>query len=114
MSRTKVTRAQAEKVLQAVRDKFPAYVGHEGGVEPVLMEDYAWSGNPAPFAVVWEEGPCSWACLFTAGGADEEMVELAKEFGATVTPVEPYVQTREVYVEPMTGWALGVYAGDQS
>jgi hypothetical protein len=87
----------AEKALNAVKRTFKGwYDGPEDG--PQLVKDWDWVG-PTPYAIVWEGGPYDWAMLASGGGRDE--------VGAKVEPI----RVDGVFLEPVTGWALGVYPG---
>lgn len=87
----------AEKALNAVKRTFKGWIdGPEYG--PKLVKDWDWVG-PTPYAIVWEEGPYDWAMLASGGGRTE--------FGSKVEPVK----VDGVFLEPVTGWALGVYPG---
>lgn len=120
---TTVTRAQAERVLEAVREAFAGYAfewdddGERGAPRadgPTLYEpgfhDRGWT-------VAWEGGPFEWTVLFPHGGVDEEMTELvaqaAAEFG--FEPREsrvPDVSDRlpaGVGVEPLNHWAVAIF-----
>lgn len=89
----------ADKVLRLVRDRFKGWFdGPEDG--PELRKDWDFLGTgPTPYAIVWEGGPYDWAMLATGGGRGE--------FGFEVEPVK----VDGVFLEPITGWALGVYPG---
>lgn len=94
-TRVQVRKRDADKALAAVKHRFKAwYDKPEYG--PQLIKDFNWSG-PTPYAIVWEGGPYDWAILATGGGRDD--------FGFTVEPV----RVDGVFLEPITGWALGVY-----
>lgn len=120
MSRTAtptVTRQQAEAVLQAIRTQFSAYVQAEGITEellrplsdddlPQLVEDY----DGAPFAIVWESNsPYEWAYRVFEGGVDEEMTELASEFGGGVVRTPAVTEPEGVHCEPLMSFILGIY-----
>lgn len=99
----KVTKAQAEKVLRAVKTQAKPWVD-AGGDGPILVKDFDWAGVTAPWAVVWEGGPYDWAILFPYGGIEEE-------FGFRMRDVSPLVP-KEVFVEAAASWALGIYPAD--
>ena len=81
-----VRKRDAEKVLAAVKRKFAPYIA-AGYDPPVLLKDWDWTGyGGAPYTIVWEGGPYDWA------------VELG------------WVNVPGVFAEPITGWALGLYA----
>lgn len=95
---TKVTvrKRDADKALTAVKSRFKGWFdGPDDG--PKLVKDWAWIGSPAPYAIVWEEGPYDWAMLATGGGRTE--------FGFAVEPV----RVDGLFLEPATGWALSIY-----
>ena len=111
----KVTRQHAEKVLEAIKAAFPAYVkefpkGEDGRSDydadlvpitdpqrlPFITE---YEGH---FEIVWEDGsPYGWTYNFPQGGVDEE-------FGFPVKDVSEMIP-RGVYVEPMNGYSVGVF-----
>jgi hypothetical protein len=111
-ARKNVTRRDAEKVLAAVKAQLG--YGSEGisdeewhsayGAGPQIMEnwDFMGYGNPAPFSIVWEEGPYEWAIGFPYGGVDPE-------FGLRRKSVEDLVPDH-VWTESTTSWAIGIYS----
>lgn len=113
-TKTKVTKAQATRVLRAVEKRFGAWLdGNEN--DPKLLMDFEWGywGYSTP-AVVWEGGPYDWTIAFTGGGlTDEERAmegEIKELFGATVKHKQPEpAKVEGVFLEPITGWALGIY-----
>jgi hypothetical protein len=107
-TKTNVTKGDAEKVLAAVRKQYAAYLdGVEG---PVLLKDWNWTGyGAARWSVVWEGGPYEWAVNFGDSGVDEELAELAAEFGLSPVRFKPYPIPDTVWTEPVTGWALAIY-----
>ena len=90
----KVTRAKAQKVLTAVRASFGVAAGEEG---PALVMAWDWTGRGAHPAIVWEGGPYDWAILASGGGRDE--------WGLVHQPVE----VPGTFLEPVTGWARGIW-----
>lgn len=105
-TRTRVTKAEAEKVLSAVKRAFPAWARGKGAVGPKLVKDWNWGftySHDYDWAIVWEEGsPYNWTYLFPHGGTDEE-------FGGR----HPAVTLPDgVWVEPVTGWAIAIYPDD--
>lgn len=111
-TKSKIRKGDALTVLAAVRTRFGITAADQYG--PVLAENFTWVGS-APYAIVWEEGPFEWAMAFTGGGISEEdaemCAELNAEFGADLKPAghPAYEAPAGVYVEPLTGWALGLY-----
>jgi len=99
-TRVKVTKRDAERVLAAVKKAYGAWI-MEGDRGPVLMKDYAAWNSPAPYAVVWEEGPFEWTFNFPFGGIEEE-------FGSNVADVSAAIP-KAVFCEAMTSWCLGIY-----
>ena len=84
----KPTKAQAEKVLRAVQDKYG--VSDEYG--PKLVMDFDWFGYGGKPTIVWEGGPYEWAieCSFSL------LNVLADDMP-------------DVWLEPATNWALSIY-----
>lgn len=78
-----VSRADAETIQGRVEKRYGAGDG-TGWDGPKLLEDWDWVGDPAPYSLVWEEGPDDWA-------------------------FEDWDAGLNVYVEPITSWALGIY-----
>lgn len=117
-TRVKVRKADAEKVLAAVKARYKGWFDKpEDG--PQLLKDYDYLGlGPAPYAVLWEGGPHEWAIAFTAGDTTEEersmLVDAAGEFGIPYDPpAEELTPTipDEVFCEPVTSFILGIYDG---
>lgn len=90
----KVTSSRAQKVLEAVRAAFGVQDGEDG---PVLTMSWDWAGSGSSPAIVWEGGPYDWAILASGGGRDEWGIE------------HQPVRVSGVFLEPVTGWALGIY-----
>lgn len=100
-TKVRVKKADAEKVLAAVKRQFKPWID-AGMAGPRLVKDYSWSdiGNPAPYAIVWEDGsPYEWCFLFPYGGVEEE-------FGFNVKAVEI---PKSVFTEPIFSFILGIY-----
>ncbi|MGV8972212.1 MAG: hypothetical protein ACOH10_07805 [Rhodoglobus sp.] len=99
MTKVAVRKADADRVLAAVRRQFAGWLdpADEGG--PQLVKDFDWGAGPAPYAVIWEGGPYDWAMLAGEGGIEEE-------FGAKIKAV---VFPKTVFCEPYTGWALAIW-----
>ena len=145
---TTVAREAAEAVLAAVRKQFRNHCATHAEIaemfaddpelvatlttkrdgtpkpeapQPKLVENWQFThrDDPAPFAIVWEEGPYEWAYNAIHGGVDEEMTalmaEAAAEFGGTapVAKIAAADPITGVETEPITGWALGVYAATE-
>lgn len=96
---TKVTKRQAEKVLASIKRQWKTYL--DAGYEPpVLIMDWDWFGDGGGRpAIIWEGGPFEWALFANFGGKDE--------FGFDVAEAD--YDRDEVFVEPLTTWALGIY-----
>lgn len=106
-----VKKRDADKVLAAIRRQFAGWI-EPGQPEqgPKLVKDFDWYGG-APYAIVWEEGPYEWTFTAGEGGIDEEMTSLAREFDPKAVVKTKAVKFPDtVFVEPVTGWALGIYA----
>lgn len=100
MAKVVVRKADADKVLAAVRRQFAGWIEPgDPASGPTLVKDFDWDCGVAPYAVVWEGGPYEWPMLAGEGGVDEE-------FGFKIKAVE---FPKTVFVEPYTGWALGIY-----
>jgi|PlaIllAssembly_1097288.scaffolds.fasta_scaffold01795_13 hypothetical protein len=100
------TKAQATKVLNALKRQRAAYIdGPDSG--PKLVENWDWLGNGSDYiarwSIVWEEGPYEWSYLFPFGGIDEE-------FGFHVANVSDAIP-EGFYSEAITSWAIGLYEG---
>jgi hypothetical protein len=102
MATKTITRKDAEKVLAAILEQH-AWAKEPGFDQPIIVEDWAWDGGPAPFAIVWEGGAFEWTYLFPYGGIDAE-------FGTKTKDVSSKIPA-DIYVEPITSWALGIYPG---
>lgn len=100
--RREPTKAQATKVLNALRRQCAAWID-EGDTGPELKRDWDWtgSGDPARWSIVWEEGPFQWSYLFPFGGRDEE-------FGFKLADVSDAVP-EGFFVEAITSWAVALY-----
>lgn len=93
------TKRQAEQVVAALVRQYPRSV-----TRPTLVRDWDWFGTgTSPWAIVWEEGPHDWAHVFPYGGRSEE-------FGREVSEVR---LPAGVWVEPITGWAIGLYRDEE-
>ena len=101
-TRTTITRRDAEKALAALTAQAGAWIDGNG-VAPKIVENFDWlgSGHPAPFAIVWEEGPYNWTYLFPFGGIEEE-------FGFRLPDVSDQLPGH-LFAEAITGWAVGLY-----
>lgn len=98
-----VRKADATKVLNAVKAAFRPWIDDDA-TGPTLVKNWSWTGiSAAPYAILWEEGPYEWTHLFPFGGIEEE-------FGSRIKSVEGRVP-ESVFVEPITSWAIGVYEG---
>jgi hypothetical protein len=103
-TRTRVTKREAERTLNAVKRMFRAYITEGYGPELRKNWDWGWTvERHYDWAIVWEEGsPYNWTYLFPEGGVDEE-------FGGRHTGVE---LPDGVWTEAITGWALAIYPKD--
>lgn len=100
MAKTRVTEREAQAVLREVRKQFAPYfeaVTLDSGAVlaategPTLMMEFDWTGTgPCP-AIVWEGGPYEWVYQFTEAQFEKRMIG------------------KRVFIEPITGWALGMY-----
>ncbi len=99
--RKEPTKAQATKVLNAVKKQCAAWID-EGDTGPKLVRDWDWTGHgSARWSIVWEEGPYQWSYLFPFGGIDEE-------FGFKLPDVSAAIP-EGFYSEAITGWAIGLF-----
>jgi hypothetical protein len=99
-TRKNPTKAEATKVLTAVKRAFKPWL--DGNDGPTLIENWDWTGTGGTrWSVVWEEGPYEWAYLFPFGGIDEE-------FGFRVADVSSAIPAG-FYSEAITSWAIGLY-----
>lgn len=107
---SKVTEAQARKVLKQINDKLnPVFEGERFYTEPTLSLD--WDGH---VAILWEEGPDDWAFHLdgSPSESDYELYEqMNQEFGGNLKP-----KTRKavefpkgVYGEPFYSFVLCLY-----
>jgi len=103
-------RSTAERALQAVREQFAAYLDDDCDPGPQLYADWAWNGDPAPYAIVWEGGPFEWPQLVPDGGVDQDLTALAQDVapGAVVHAPEATGWPPGTWAEPITGFALAV------
>jgi len=99
------SKAQATKVLAAVKAKWAAY--EDDGYPPKLLEDF----DGRKWTIVWEEGPYQWSYSpIDEVTLDEELTALANDFGGTGP-----VYTRAValppgvWVEPINHYSVGIY-----
>lgn len=83
-----VTAIRAAKVQRVVAEiMFRKYGETE---DYPVVEDFDWTSGPPCWAIVSEEGPYDWA------------MEIAFD-------VQEAVDELGLFVEPITGWALGIY-----
>lgn len=109
--RVPVLKRDAERALASVRRMFRSWID-AGTEEPVLVRNYdPGFGAPAPFAILWEGGPFDWAITATLGGINEEEATLVREFGGEPKRWVP-LTLDNVFLEPITGWSLGIYPED--
>jgi hypothetical protein len=121
-----VTRKQAEQVLENVKRRYRVMLESDGTYAPQppqLFEnlDFMGTGHPAPFAVVWKEGPYEWAYRFVNGGFDEELAltvgeylgeeETRRRARAGCFTEEAFQDPEGVHVDCVTSWVLGIYEG---
>lgn len=100
MATKTITLKDAEKVLAVLLAQHPG-AKEIGFDQPMIIEDWSWTGDPAPFAILWEGGPFEWTYLFPHGGIDAE-------FGTKTKDVSSKIPAH-IYVEPITSWAIGIY-----
>ncbi len=94
------TKAQATKVLNAVKRQHRAYLTDR--CQPKLMRDWDFLGyGSTRWSIVWEEGPYDWAYLFPYGGIEPE-------FGFRLADVSAAIP-EGFYAEAITSWAIGLY-----
>jgi|688.fasta_scaffold193739_2 hypothetical protein len=79
----KVTKAQATSVLKQVCDHYG--IKPDSRNAPKLIMDFDWLGHGGQPHIVWEEGPYDWALRHWEA------------------------QSADVFLEPMTSWALGIF-----
>jgi hypothetical protein len=125
-----VTRKQAEQVLAAIKKRYAGLLETDPELPslrpwppPKLIENWDFlDSGPTPWAIVWEEGPDEWAYRAAMGGLDEEVCHLAAdEIGRSKVArkvrdegfamEEPLQVLKNVHLEPVTTWALGIYEG---
>jgi hypothetical protein len=98
----KITRKQAEAVLQSVEAQFARYI--EPGYGPKLMDE-DW--DEGFWAIVWEEGaPYEWTLAAEVGGTDEELSVLR---GERVDIPAAASWPKGVFAEPVNNCVLGLY-----
>lgn len=107
-TKTQVSEAQAQAVLEAIRNQFRGYIDAlEAG--PVLIPDL-----DREWTIVWEEGsPYDWPFML-GGGVDVDMVNMMTEFMSEADAVkgathQPTVFPAGVYVEPVNHISVGIY-----
>lgn len=107
--RKTVTRRDADRVLAALCRQYGVTPGDR--LAPTVCENWDWGyGSPAPFAIVWEEGPYEWAHRFPEGGIDEEATyEIQDLAPGTVVRTAPAKIPSHIFVEAITSWAVGLY-----
>lgn len=94
------TKAQASKVLAAVRAQYKSWI-LPGDTGPLLVRDwkfYDW--DTTRWSIVWEEGPYQWTYMFPHGGIEEE-------FGSRVKDVSDRLPAG-VWAEACNSFALSV------
>lgn len=96
-----LTKRQAEAAFRQFKIQFKAFLPEEGYEHgPQLIKDWDWlESGPTTWAIVWEEGPTDWALLFPGGGT--------LEYGGELKPAPR--MSPDVFVEPVTGWSVGLY-----
>lgn len=110
---TNVTKAKAQRVLEAVKTRYPEYASI---TQPLLFPGSHEGMSDDSWVISWEEGPYEWAYNFTSGGVDEEVFELAQAAGLNgprarelaATEAAPAIEG--VFLEPVNTFTLGVYA----
>jgi hypothetical protein len=108
--RKTVTRRDADRVLAALCHQYG--ITPDDHSAPVVIEewDFLTYGNPAPFAIVWEEGPYEWAYRFPEGGIDEEATYGIQDIApGTVVRTAAAKIDPHIFVEAITSWAVGLY-----
>ena len=119
-TRKTVTKRDAERVLHAIREAFPAYCykytedGKRGELDPNVEQPKVYEPGTQSdgWTIAWEGGPYSWTMLFPHGGIDEEMTAMAREFDpdhvSRVADVSHLVPDH-LFVEPVNHWLVGIY-----
>ena len=82
LKQKKVTKAQAISVHKQICKEYGWALDDKHG--PKLIMDFDWLGYGGQPHIVWEEGPFEWALKFRTAKVN-------------------------VFLEPMTNWALGIY-----
>lgn len=110
-----ITKAQATKAYRAICERLgeepqPVADGTLGNRwaysgKPTLVRDWDWTG--ARWSVVWEEGPYDWT-MGLNGGFTEASYMVAEARGTAPKP-EPVLDLPGIMLEPVTGWAVGLY-----
>ena len=119
-TRKSVTKRDAERVLNAIREAFPAYCyrydddGKRGDLDPTVDQPkiYEPGFHDTGWTIAWEGGPYAWTLLFPYGGIDEEMTAMARAFGSEqVSRVDDvsHLVPDHVLVEPANHWLIGLY-----
>jgi hypothetical protein len=76
-----ITKAIAEKALEAVTKRYQKMIDECGLEKPVLISDY---DEFTPWLISWEAGPFEWALRVCNGGINEEIYDtLRYEFNAS-------------------------------
>lgn len=113
---SKPTVKQAEKVVEAIKKAFPAYVttfaldadgktDYENMVpvtDPQRLPRIRTDWDGCDVAIVWEDcSPYGWAHNFPFGGVDEE-------FGGTIDDVSAMLPPG-IHAEAITSYAVAIY-----
>jgi hypothetical protein len=96
----KVSRADAEKVLAAVKRRFKAWT--EPGLGPHLVRKWDGGYGAVPYAIVWEEGPDNWTACASMGSCCKA------DWPDHPTPKIAVPPT--VWLECYTSYALSIHA----
>jgi hypothetical protein len=122
-----VTRKQARAVLALVEERYASLIdmwaeeyGPRHSCRPRLIENWETpGGSTVRWTVAWESGSPDdeWAHRAVMGGVDQEVLLLAADVVGmaaakeAIKPEEPIAFPAGVDVQPINGWALGIYEG---
>jgi hypothetical protein len=84
MSARKVTKRQAQAVLQSVREQFAQYIGDSPEYGPKFVPEWRYLRDEGQPAIVWEEGPSDWPFYMEFPTLPGVWVETATHFAITI------------------------------
>lgn len=108
----KVTRAHAEQILGALRQRHAIEPNDPDG--PKVVENWDWSDSgPVSWAILWE-GDYDWPRLAEDGGLDEEIANELLDF---MSPEEakrsatryPLAVPDGIRIQAINGWAISIH-----